>query len=431
MGNSLPPRRRGTVEVPLERARQLALECQGFPREAPRSRPRKSDIVRLVEKIGYLQLDPTNIVVRSHLLVLWSRLGKFDFQLVDQLLEKDKRLFEYWTHAAAIVPASDFSFHRHRMRHYLVPRRGWGPEVWKWARQNSGLRDEILGRLQRDGPLGVGAFDDREHTGWTKVTGTAGRNIGEMLLVLWMQGEVAVARRKSGRRVWDLAERHYAAMLPDHEVEPREGARRAVERAMGALGIATPPMISQYGFAGHFGEVSKAIRDFVEEGRLVPIDLAGAPRPLSETWYARSEDLAELLGTRRGGDWNRATLLSPFDNLIAHRGRAEAVFGLRYRIEIYTPRSKRVFGYFALPVLDGDRFIGTVETELDRRRRRLAIHQGHPLSTGTENDRDGKAVDRAVRALATFVGAGEVVYGTRFPKGWARDLRTGPADRST
>ena len=430
MGKKLPAPRGGPVEIPVERARQLALECQGFRREARRTRPRKADIVRLVEKIGYLQLDPTNIVLRSHLLVLWSRMGEFDVGLVDQLLEKDKRLFEYWTHAAAIVPSADFAFHRHFMRNYSFPENGWGRRVRQWARQNSSLRHEILERLQKDGPLGLEAFEDREHTSWTSVGGPTGRNISQMLFILWLKGKVAVTRRTSGRRVWDLAERHYSTMLPVQEVDPREGARRAVERAMGALGVATARLISQYGFAGHFGGVPKAIDDLVGDGRLAPVGLVGAPRRRSQTWYVRRDDLADLLGGEKRGNWNRSTLLSPFDNLIAHRGRAEALFGLRYRIEIYTPRSKRVLGYFALPVLAGDRIIGTVETELDRRRMKLAVHQGHPLSVGRSNDLEGKAVDRAVRGLAAFVGAREVVYGPRFPEAWARHLRNGPIDRT-
>jgi uncharacterized protein YcaQ len=124
-------------------------------------------------------------------------------------------------------------------------------------------------------------------------------------------------------------------------------------------------------------------------------------------------------------------LLSPFDNLIADRSRTEALFGLRYRLEIYTPRTKRVHGYFAMPVLAGDRLIGTVEPILDRDRNVFAIHQGHVTSAVDEAPGTADGVDRAVRELAGFLGAERVRYGRRFPAGWRGHLRSGPLARRT
>jgi uncharacterized protein YcaQ len=419
------------VEVPVARARQLALQSQAFPRMARRGRPGKAAIVDLVERLGYLQLDPTTIVARSHLLVLWSRLGNFDPRWVDRLLEDDRLLFEYWTHAAAIVPASDFVFHQHSMRQFATPRPGWGPAIWKWLRENPQLQREVLRRVREDGPVGLDAFEGRGRSGWTETTRTPGRNVDQMLSILWLQGKVAVTRRKSGRRVWDLAERHYGERLRAEKIDPMAGAGHAVERAMAALGVADARMISRYGFAAHFAGVPKAVRERVTEGRLVPISLRDALVPSRNPWFARSEDLPFLLGAPAGKAWNRATLLSPFDNLIAHRGRTEALFGLRYRIEIYTPRDQRVHGYYAPPVLAGDRIVGTVETALNRATGQLSVHQGHRVPGGSADEGEGASVDRAVHSLARFVGARRVLYGARFPSEWSEGLRSGPVDHTS
>jgi uncharacterized protein YcaQ len=419
-------RRAERVVVSVDRARRLALESQGFPHHRRRTRPRAPEILRLIERLGYLQLDPTNVVARSHYLVLWSRFGAFDTRIVDRMLERDRRLFEYWAHAAAIVPASDYAYHHHFMQQGLATLGPWGKRAQRWLDQNQGLRQEILARIRADGPLGLDAFEGRVRTSWTSNNIEGGRYIDEMLSILWLQGEVAVARRKSGHRVWELADRHYSGMRSSGPIDPATGARHAVERAMGALGIATSGMIAKYSFAGHFRDVPAAIRELVDAGGLVPVQIESAGTRLSGHWFSRSEDIPALLATHRPSEWDRSTLLSPFDSLIAHRARTEALFGLRYRIEIYTPREKRIHGYFALPILVGDQIVGTLEPSLDRTTGTLRILQGHstpavPVEAGT-----GGSINQAVHELAAFVGARRVAYGNRLPKDWRASLRGGP-----
>jgi uncharacterized protein YcaQ len=416
------------VVIPIDRARQLALRSQRFPLRPRRTRPRSPEILRLIEHLGYLQLDPTNVVARSHLLVLWSRLGRFETRLVDQLLERDHRLFEYWAHAAAIVPASDYPLHHHLMRQFLATRGSWGKRAQRWLEQNEGLRQEVLDRLRADGPLGLEAFENRVHATWSSREIEGGRYIDEMLSIPWLQGEVAVSARRSGRRVWDLAERQYAGMKGSGPLDPAVGARHAVQRAMGALGIATAGMIANYNVASHFREVPAAIRELVGEGWLMPVRLQASTAAISGRWFARSEDVAALEKTHSTPVWTRSTLRSPFDSLIAHRGRTEALFGLRYRIEIYTPRARRVHGYFALPILVGDQLVGTLEPVLDRTTRTLKILQAHRTPSPTGPEGSGVAVDRAVHDLARFVGARRVEYGRQMPREWRPALRTGPVD---
>ncbi|MCI4322467.1 MAG: winged helix DNA-binding domain-containing protein [Thermoplasmata archaeon] len=422
-------RSRTSLELPLATARRFVLDAQRFPKRAPPRRPTKGEILRLVEHLGYVQLDPTSIVARSHLLVLWSRLGPYDPRWVDELLEKDKQLFEYWAHEASIVPTSDLPYHRFLMRRYPWERGPYGVRIRRWMKRNAPLRREVLARLRSDGALPLHAFAGRSPSGWTSRERDTGRNVQQMLFVLWLQGRVAVPRRESGRRWWDLAERHYPPEPKGGALSHRAGALGTVDRALQALGVATERQIAHYSMSNRFPHVGRVIERLTSEGALTPTTLTGGRRPVKGRWFVRTKDLPRLTSGEFDRPWRRATLLSPFDSLITNRERTETLFGLRYRIEIYTPAAKRVHGYYAMPVLVGDRLVGTVEPVFDRRRNVLQVPQGHESSEEAGERSSGAGVDRAVRGLADFLGADRVEYGRRFPAAWRGHLVSGPLGR--
>jgi len=166
----------------------------------------RARIMGLVHDLGCLQLDPINVVARSHLLVLWSRLGRFDPADLDALLWEERRLFEYWAHQASIVLTEDYPIHHLLMRRYPTDRYAHSRRTKAWLRENGGLRRYVLAHLRRSGPLMLRDFEDRSRTGWISGGWTTGRNVERMLDVLWIQGRVAVAGRNGIQKLWDLAD---------------------------------------------------------------------------------------------------------------------------------------------------------------------------------------------------------------------------------
>jgi uncharacterized protein YcaQ len=394
------------AEATLGAARRLAIRNQhlgGAP--LPRG---KRGVLRAINDLGYVQLDPTNVVARSHLLVLRARIPDFDARDLEALLAS-KRLFEY---AAFVLPTDDFAFHAVRMAANRRRMRVAGSPHARWLAANAALRRHVLSRLRREEAVATSAFEDRSVSSWESTGWTRGKNVSQMLEFLWRQGLVTVRDRANGERRWTLASR----WLPRTRALPLLAAERfATERAVRALGIGTFPQLrATYAF-GRF--VSRRALDWLErEGRVRRVAVEGAAA--REAWYVHDDDAGELAAREAA---TRAILLSPFDNLIIDRARTERLFGFRYRMEIYVPPAQRRFGYFAMPILFHDRIVGTVDPRLDRAARRL-----HVLSVRSAPDaRDVPVavVREAVEALAAFVGARDVAWPRSLPAAWTSQRR--------
>jgi uncharacterized protein YcaQ len=345
----------------LETARRLAVSAQLLA--GPRPAATADGILETVRRLGRLQLDPTSIVARSHLLVLWSRLGCYDPADLDDLLWRRRELFE---HRAFIVPAEDYAYYRARMRAFPAGDSKRSRDVREWMRTNAALRRSILGQLRRRGPLRLRDFADRASVGWRSSGWNDERNVGQMLDFLLAQGKVLVAGRENGQRLWDLAER----VLPE-DVRRRSAVRRPdlanVERWLLLRPVASPREIPWLPGDPHPREL------LPELACAVPVRVEGIR---GARWL--HADHLPLLERLEAGEWEpRTTLLSPFDTLINERDRTEALFGFRFRLEIYVPKTKREYGYFVLPILHGDRLVGRVDPEYDRVERRLRVNAVH------------------------------------------------------
>ncbi len=188
----------------LSLARRLVITCQRLA--GPRPEVTTDTLLDLIRNLGCLQLDPLNVVARSHLLVLWSRLGDYNPALLDQLLWQEHRLFEYWAHAASIVLTEDYQIYQHRMQaSYPGDEIFWRQSARQWIEQNAELRDHILTSLRKRGPLRARDFTDVSVVPWKSSGWTGGRNVGRMLEFLWAQGQITVAGRKGIDKVWDLS----------------------------------------------------------------------------------------------------------------------------------------------------------------------------------------------------------------------------------
>ncbi|MBI5669065.1 MAG: YcaQ family DNA glycosylase [Chloroflexi bacterium] len=397
-------------------ARRLAIARQHLDGQ-PRPADNMLDVIR---DLGCLQLDPTSAVARSHLLVLWSRLGNYDRAQLDRLLWHDRQLFEYWAHAASIVLTEDYPIHAEMMSRYA----NGEPAYWqKWIQQNAAFRDHILNELEKRGPLSSKDFEDKTASGWASTGWTSGRNVSRMLDFLWLQGKILVKERRGQTRYWDLAERCLPDWTPRHALSRREVVRRSAQRALRALGVARANQIKQHFTRSRYPDLPSVLDELEAEGRIQRVKIAGDGVTWPGVWYIHTDELP-LLDRLEAGDWQpRTTLLSPFDNLIADRARTESMFHFEYRIEIYVPKDKRRYGYFVLPILHGDRLIGRIDPLLDRKQGVLNINAVY-AEPGAPQDRDtAHTIRAAIENLATFLGATNIVYTDRVPEGWKTTLR--------
>jgi uncharacterized protein YcaQ len=327
--------------VSRDEARRIAVRAQLLDGSA-------KGVLDTVRRLGFLQLDPISTVAPPQYLVLWSRLGQFDTDELDRLLWDERTLFE-WN--AYVWPVEDLPIVRARMRrnarstHYTWERRNRA-----FLEENASFKRFLLRELERNGPMLSREIEHHSpprfaesHRWW------GSRQVALMLMILQLHGVVAVAGRKGGQRLWDLAARWY----PDTEtISIHEADRLRAEKRFRALGVRRTP----------------------------------------KGWEAHADVSADDVP-------DRVTFLSPFDRLIHDRDRAEALFEFHYRLEMFVPKAKREYGYYVLPILVGDRLVGRIEPRFDRKTRSLEV-----LGTWGDTSR----ADEALADLATFLGADRI-----------------------
>jgi uncharacterized protein YcaQ len=380
-------------------------------------------VLGIVRSIRCVQLDPISVVARSPLLVLRSRLRGFDPKHLDRLLWRDRSLFEYWAHAASIVLTEDRAIHTYRMRNYPSRDDPWGVRFAGWVERNEALRRSILRDLRRNGAMRVRDFAGNEVSdSWVSTGWTADRNVNQMLAFLWMRGDVMVAQRRGLEKWWDLAERVLPAEVRTPRLRDLQVTRRAAELSLLGLGVATPRHIEGNFTVGRYPGLPRVLAALERDGTIRRVEVGRDGSAVPGAWYVHRDDLPLLERIERGSWRPRTTLLSPFDNLIHQRGRAAGLFDLDYRMEIYVPKAKRRFGYYAMPVLHGDRFVGRVDPSVDRDRGSLRVNSIH-AEPGVRPTRDiGDAVAGAVRELAAWAGVDRIDVDGPAPPAWRRSL---------
>lgn len=404
-----------------EVARRLAISRQHLA--GPPAAVDREGIVGLIRELGCLQLDPIQVVARTHELVLWSRLGAYDRGDLAALRWEERRLFEYWAHAASIVLTEDYPIHNLFMRTY--PR---GTSVHRrratvWLAENRALRRHVMSSLRRSGPLRLRDIEDRSVAGWRTSGWNDERNVNRMLDILQTMGVVVVAGRTANEKLWDLAERWFPDSTPRERLSQAEVVRRAAQRSLRALGVARPKHIERHFTAGRYPGLDRVLPELQRRGTIEQVRIADDGQEVPGPWFVHAQDLP-LVERLEAGAWEpRTTLLSPFDNLIIDRDRTELLFGFRFRMEIYVPKEKREYGYYVLPILHGDRLIGRIDPIMDRRQRRLVVNAVHAEPGVPASASVGRSVARAVRTLAAFLGAASVDYGSKVPAPWKRALR--------
>ncbi|WP_026249243.1 winged helix-turn-helix domain-containing protein [Streptomyces sp. LaPpAH-108] len=313
-------------------ARRIALRAQGLL-GAP---DRRAGVRGVLRHLGAVQLDTISVLARSHELVPYARLGAVGRQAVESAYWQDTRAFEYWSHAACVLPVEEWPHFAFRRRAYRS-RPHWNHQL------PEGTYEQVIKQLQSEGPLTATELGGAKRTSeWWDWSGT--KVAVERAL---MYGEVVCVERRGWKRVYDLAERAIPDALLHDDMDDAECLRRLVRLAGESLGVGTRADIADYHRLK--GEQVEAV---IADSGLVPVEVEGWAKP---AWA----DPAALATAPRGR--HRTTLLSPFDSLIWERARTERLFGFTHRLEAYVPKQKRVHGYFAMPVLSGGRLVGRVD----------------------------------------------------------------------
>ena len=400
--------------ISVQMARNVMLAAQGLERP-PDQTASKADVLEAIRRMYLLQIDTINVVARSPYLVLWSRLGDYKIEWLDELLAEGA-LFEYWAHAMCFIPIEDYGLYRRRMLD-AMQKKVW-PYKWtvKWAKENSQVMKKVRSHLRKNGAVRSAEFENEGHTpgGWWNWKAEK-----DALEILLLTGEVMVARRQNFQRVYDLRERVLPgwddAALPSSDELHRTQALRAVH----ALGIAFPSWVPDY-FREPKTGVPKRLETLAGEGLLQRIDVKGFETPA----YFHP-DHAGLIEQALSGDLEPTltTLLSPFDPLVWDRARALELFGFDYRIECYTPAAKRRYGYFTLPILQRGRLIGRLDPKAHRAQGLFEIKALH-LEPGVRFTKVMAAdLAAALHRLADWHGTPEIVIGQSDPPSAAALLK--------
>ena len=383
-----------TLSLSLSEARRLALSAQGFGR-VPRGAIAHRQLQAQIERLGVLQIDSVNAVVRSHYLPAFSRLGHYQAEHLDELAwgrARRRRLFEYWGHEASLLPLELYPLLRWRMRRAADGQGIYG-QLAKFGVERRDVIDSVLQAVRERGALGAGSLSTRSEKAGPWWDWSAEKTALEWLFAA---GEVTVAGRRGFERLYDLPERVIPGELLDQaELDEDEAQRRLLLRSADALGVASEKDLRDY-YRLDAGDSKRRVAELVEEGALLPVAVQGWQQP----GYCRGEP-------RIPRRVRHSALLSPFDSLIWARERTERLFGFRYRLEIYTPQAKRVYGYYVLPFLHHERLLARVDLRSERAARRLAVHAVH-LEEAVLSEEARQALSDSLQALAHWLGLDEV-----------------------
>jgi len=382
----------------ISEARRVAIAAQQFigPGGAPKNAKALAEIVR---RLGVVQIDSVNVLIRSHYLPIFSRRGAYQCALLEKAAFDQRLLFEYWGHEASFLPVELYPLFRWRMED---ARKGvtWG-RLRRYATSHQDLVDAVLKQIRERGPLGASELADSGKSkgswwGWSQ-----GKEIMEWLF--WI-GDVTTARRRNFERLYDLTERVVPEEIRKLPVPSREDAQREL-MLMGAraMGVATARDLRDY-YRLPAKDAGTALQRLVEEGKLLPVAVEGWKHQAYLHHDAKVPRPSQVDGV--------AALLSPFDSLIWERQRTERLFDFHFRLEIYTPVHKRLHGYYVLPLLLGDRVVGRIDLKSERQEGCLQV-KGGSLEAGIKLGAVVAPLSELLAQLAQWLGLEKVTINSR------------------
>lgn len=364
------------IELSLLDARRKTLKAQGLFDV-------QDDNLKVLENLGYVQIDTISVVERAHHHVFWSRNPSYRPGDLHGLIES-RRAFEYWAHAAAVLPMRDYRFTWPRKKRFAMRKKEWPASEKK-------IMKNVYDRIRAEGPLASKDFSSpgRTTAGWwdwkpAKIA----------LERLFLSGELEIAQRKGFQKIYDLPERVIPNSVDTREPSSREYIRYLIERTLRQYGFASVDEIA-YLLRGDVKlGVRKELKKMLADGDAVSVRV----EKISEEYFAFPGGLEAPKSRRKS-----LHILSPFDNSVIQRKRLKTLFGFDYQIECYVPEAKRKFGYFCLPLLHGDRFVGRLDAKADRPGARLLVQSLH-FEAGVDRDELLPALRKTLRTFAEFNG---------------------------
>ncbi|WP_336995620.1 winged helix-turn-helix domain-containing protein [Leclercia sp. UBA7405] len=396
----------------LSAARHLHLSAQGLLKK-PRRRAKPTDILPAIQRMSLLQIDTINIVARSPYLVLFSRLGAYSPEWLDNALSNGE-LMEYWAHEACFLPRSDFALVRHRMR--APDKMGWKYRK-EWMEQHAEEIKALTEHIQQNGPVRSADFEHprKGASGWWEW-----KPHKRHLEGLFTAGEVMVIARRNFQRVYDLTHRVMPHWDDERDMLSQSAAEAIMlENSARSLGIFRPQWLADY-YRLRQPALAPLMQEWQAQQRIIPVEVES----LGAMWL-HSDLLPELELALAGKlTATHSAVLSPFDPVVWDRKRAEQFFDFSYRLECYTPAPKRQYGYFVLPLLHKGQLVGRMDAKMHRKAGELEIislylEEGTRVTAGLE-----KGLRAAITEFAAWQGATRVRLG-QLPHGLFATCRSG------
>lgn len=391
-------------KLSLKHLQQLSLASQGLHKTRPFGKGKAATLAAL-QQLGYVQIDTLSVVARAHHHTLWNRVPDYQETHLDQLVA-ERKVFEYWFHAAAYMPMADFRFALPRMQFYKDGNSPFYKDV------DPKVMAHVLDKIRIDGPQKARDFESETQKpgSWWNWKPTK-----KALEKLFFQGDLMISGREGMQKVYDLTERVLPTTIDARMPTLREQAEHLVDTHLRAYGPTTPKQITHLRKGPALRKaVAQVLQDQVAAGLVTIIAVDGAP-----DHYVRTQLLEQPI-PRTG---SALKLLSPFDNAIIHRDRTEQLFGFNYRIECYTPEPKRQFGYFCLPILYKGQFLGRADCKAHRKTGIFEVIHLHVEHTPMALEKWLNALMKTLRQFALFNGCHSLKLTQVSPKSYEEPIR--------
>ncbi|MBC8182233.1 YcaQ family DNA glycosylase [candidate division KSB1 bacterium] len=359
------------IEISKKLARRIVLNAQLLDGR-PNLSYGKEGIAQIIEKLGYIQIDTISVIKRAHHHTIWTRCNDYQETKLHELQAIDRRIFEYWGHAMSYLPMSDYRFYLPRMRNFENPSSPWA----KYQMEKCGnILEPVLDRMKKEGPLSSKDFANIGKKGGTWWDWKPAKAALELLF--W-QGKLMITERHNFQKVYDLTERVLPENLNTTMPTQDELAHFFVRRALSAMGLASEREIQKFLQpdsardsdirAVNKETILKSLNESIEAKEIIPVQIE---ENQNTKYYALSETIEQSSLLKRSSQ--KIFLLSPFDNLIIQRDRTKRLFDFDYTLECYVPAPKRKYGYFVLPILWGNTFVGRLDAKADRPKKTFVI----------------------------------------------------------
>ena len=409
------------VKITSELARRLILHAQLLNGKTKLARG-KDGIAQTIDRLGYIQIDTIAVIKRSHHHTLWTRQNDYKEEMLHHLQAIDRHIFEYWGHAMSYMPMSDYRFCLPRMRNFHNPTNKW---IKNQLEKCAPLLDQVLERIRKEGPLSSKDFrkssENRGASWWNW------KPAKMALEFLFWRGDLMVTQRHNFHKIYDLTERvlpqNVDTTMPDNDTL----GQFLIRRALTSLGIAAKNEIQKYMQPDTARDselqianrevISKSLNDLMEAREVIPVTIEEE----NTRYYALSEIIEN--DPHRKKTSSHVYILSPFDNCIIQRARTKRMFGFEYTLECYVPADKRRYGYFVLPILWGDNFVGRLDPKADRKEKVFIIRNLVFESPFDSFDAFLPSFTKKLVALARFNYCDKITFENITPKKITNDVK--------